>query len=110
MKIITTTEERQHAAVCDTCRAPGVVELTPNGIDTEGRGPDAAARAHLAEFPDHGVSVTYVGVEFYRIDPRDMRYPQDRPGFLGEGQPWPCGRCGKEEDDLSQHDCRPVLV
>lgn len=37
----------------------------------------------------------------------DMRYPADRPGWLGPGQPWPCGRCGREEDDETKHDCQP---
>lgn len=37
---------------------------------------------------------------------RDMRYPADRPGWLGRFQPWPCGRCGTEQDDDEPHDCR----
>jgi len=38
---------------------------------------------------------------------RDMRYPTGRPGWLGTYQPWPCGRCGKEEDAADPHDCQP---
>jgi hypothetical protein len=38
----------------------------------------------------------------------DMRYPTGRPGFLGEYQPWPCGRCGNEVDDSERHDCQPT--
>ncbi len=37
----------------------------------------------------------------------DMRLPQGRPGWLGEYQPWPCGRCGDEVDDADRHDCQP---
>jgi hypothetical protein len=39
-----------------------------------------------------------------------MRYPTNRPGWLGEGQPWPCGRCGKEEDNLDKHACPEVCT
>lgn len=38
---------------------------------------------------------------------RDMRYPTGRPGWLGEGQDHPCGRCGAEADALSPHHCAP---
>lgn len=34
-----------------------------------------------------------------------MRFPSDRPGWLGSGQPWPCGRCGREVDDEDPHEC-----
>lgn len=34
-----------------------------------------------------------------------MRYPLDRPRWLGEWQPWPCGRCGKQVDNAEPHEC-----
>lgn len=36
-----------------------------------------------------------------------LRRPARRPGWLGEYQPWPCGRCGREVDDSAQHYCQP---
>lgn len=36
----------------------------------------------------------------------DQRFPTDRPGWLGEWQSWPCGRCGREVSDAVQHDCQ----
>ncbi len=36
----------------------------------------------------------------------DLRYPEDRPIWLGTGQPWPCGRCGNEVDEETPHECR----
>ena len=35
----------------------------------------------------------------------EMLYPADRPRWLGEFQPWPCGRCGREVDDSERHRC-----
>lgn len=40
----------------------------------------------------------------------DMRYPEGRLGWLGPGQPWPCGRCGNEADGEDRHDCQPPAV
>ena len=42
-----------------------------------------------------------------RADLPEMRYPTGRPGFLGEYQSWPCGRCGGEHDDSARHECTP---
>lgn len=38
---------------------------------------------------------------------QEMRYPEGRPGWLGEFQSWPCGRCGNEVDDSEKHRCVP---
>ena len=38
------------------------------------------------------------------------RYPSNRPNWLGRDQPYPCGRCGREEDDAEPHECVPVAV
>lgn len=38
----------------------------------------------------------------------DLRYPTDRPRWLGVWQPWPCSRCGKEESNGEPHDCQPL--
>lgn len=39
--------------------------------------------------------------------PTETRYPDGRPGWLGEWQPWPCGRCGREVDGAEKHACQP---
>lgn len=42
-----------------------------------------------------------------RLAEQALRYPVDRPGWLGMYQPWPCGRCGREVDDSELHACLP---
>lgn len=37
----------------------------------------------------------------------DARYPTARPGWLGEGQDHPCGRCGAQADMVTPHHCQP---
>lgn len=38
----------------------------------------------------------------------EQRYPEGRPYWLGEYQPWPCERCGTEVDAHELHRCVPV--
>lgn len=38
-----------------------------------------------------------------------LKFPTKRPGWLGFGQPWPCGDCGKEVDDEERHVCLPGI-
>ncbi len=38
----------------------------------------------------------------------DLRYPANRPGWLGTYQSWPCGRCGRDVDDSQKHQCSPT--
>lgn len=39
-----------------------------------------------------------------------MQYPANRPGWLGEWQPYPCGRCGKDVDDTEKHPCPRICT
>ena len=38
-------------------------------------------------------------------DTPKKRFPEGRPSWLGEWQPYPCGRCGREVDDVAPHEC-----
>ncbi len=44
------------------------------------------------------------------VDDPNWLYPERRPGWLGEYQPWPCGRCGTEQDDSGPHNCIPTAT
>lgn len=51
------------------------------------------------------------GEHFRPPDPplrHKRRYPEGRPGWLGEYQTWPCGRCGTDQDDSAPHECIPL--
>lgn len=58
----------------------------------------------------HGFNLAHARVEIDAVPLPDMRYPTGRPKFLGEYQPWPCGRCGGEHDDSERHNCQPSAV
>lgn len=45
-----------------------------------------------------------------RLAEQALRYPTERPSWLGMYQPWPCGRCGREVDDSEPHACRPTVA
>lgn len=36
------------------------------------------------------------------------RYPYNRPYWVGQWQPWPCGRCAKEVDNVDPHECADI--
>lgn len=38
------------------------------------------------------------------------RFPTNRPGWLGDYQPWPCGRCGKDVDASERHECPDICT
>lgn len=42
------------------------------------------------------------------VPDQELGYPTKRPGWLGEFQPWPCGRCGEVVDDSKRHPCTPA--
>jgi hypothetical protein len=48
-----------------------------------------------------------VGSHTCVVDDPNWLFPADRPGWLGEHQPWPCGSCGTEQDDSGPHSCVP---
>lgn len=78
-------------------------------------------RQSLADTSEYSESVTMhdlaewdtfaallLGEEETPASTSEQRWPTDRPGWLGTGQPWPCGRCGREVDDESSHTCVTV--
>jgi hypothetical protein len=88
-----------------------VVILALDGAWRSGASPDQIIAALVAKqaknesrtWPDWRSAAPDQAIEHVRTD---MRYPSDRPGWLGEFQPFPCGRCLQEVDDDSKHDCQ----
>lgn len=99
------------AAPADITEWIDVVILALDGAWRSGASPDEIIAALVAKqaknetrtWPDWRTASPDQAIEHVRTD---MRYPSDRPGWLGEFQPWPCGRCRKEVDDDSKHDCQ----
>lgn len=81
---VDATGNPHHDALYDGMRAPEACDI--DGSHDEVRPP-------VATSPPPGADV--------------MRYPSKRPGWLGRDQPYPCGRCGQEEDDAEPHECVP---
>lgn len=60
-----------------------------------------------ASLPGWVATRRYLAGQAVVPEPGAKRYPTDRPRWLGTGQPWPCGRCGREVDDEDPHTCVP---